>query len=162
MKLRDSNGYALCPTIKGVERISKTNWKQTWIHRKGRSLKDIALQYCGEHPEARKQIASKALPEYEGKPEIKETILHEEEKYWKLLERGSKIVVQLKQEELTGAKLCELHDTYGIDPTIVEDVLGKDLPQSVHDEYLNERAKLQAISRASQKKTVITVKNLSK
>lgn len=64
-------------------------------------------------------------------------IRREEERYIKLLERAPKIVKKwFAKREITGESLAALHHTHGIDPTTVEDVLGRDLESRLHDDYV--------------------------
>ncbi len=124
-----------------------------------KTSKEIALEYFSQNPEAKKQVIEKSghVQSYGGGTDIEGIIKKEEEKYFDLLFKARKIVLSLKPGELTGKKLCELHDTYGIDPTVVEDILDRDLSSSIHDEYLAEREKIKNLSRAAHKKEVIKV-----
>lgn len=159
MKLRDKDGYILPLTLKGLDRITNTDWKQTWKYRHGRSSKEIALQYFNNNPEAKQFVAEKyQCEQYEGKSEIKECIFKEEERYFKLLKGAANHISKISKGDIDGKKLCQLHDTYGIDPSVVEEILGENLPENIHDDYLLERNKIQAISKSAHKSVEIKIK----
>lgn len=130
-------------------------------------LKQICLDYFTKHPQAKSELINKAakLNEYEliyplieRKKEIEDVIFKEESNYFKLVKNAEKIVKNIKFEDLTGELLCKLHHTHGIDPCIVEDILNRDLPSKLHDEYRVEYEKHKNTGKLGLKKEIIQVK----
>lgn len=91
--------------------------------------------------------------------EISEIIKLEEVKYFDLLNKNT-VLVQTKYSDvskLTGEILSRLHHTHGCDPTMVEDILCIQLPESLHDEYLSNYQRHGQTGRGGLNKPVIKV-----
>jgi len=73
---------------------------------------------------------------------IARVIKKEEEKYQKMLKRNSRLIKKKYSDisKLDGKILSYLHHTHGCDPILLEGFLDQDLPQALHDAYLEEYA----------------------
>lgn len=69
-------------------------------------------------------------------PGVAEVVRREEESYARVMSRAPLVVEKwFRKRGLDGESLASLHHTHGIDPGIVEAILGCELSSSVHDDY---------------------------
>ncbi len=131
------------------------------------SLPDATCKWCGR---TRHEVRWGAEVGYEDNPpecikrpantefdvDIHDVILAEEKRFEALLSRAEKLSKEQDLSRLSGAELCKLHHTNGIDPSILESI-GVSISQVQHDEYMAEYSKHKATGKAGEKKQEIKI-----
>lgn len=166
--------------------------------RKPRDLKDVALEYCRKHPEARtsivaagrkldeaeyeahkrdhrftgsapwakciycgeprESVASNECKQYKPVPAIEHVIRKEEALFEKTLERAKKIAARIDLLTVTGEELAKIHNTHGVDPSMIEAALGVTLPESLVIAYAEAYEKHKATGKCGLVRKVIVAK----
>jgi hypothetical protein len=90
---------------------------------------------------------------------IVDVIVREEKLYSRTLSRCRDLVKKTFSvpEQVNAEALAMLYTTHGCDPSTVEDVLDCRIPEHVHSQYMELIERERALSRAAQKKEIITV-----
>lgn len=87
-------------------------------------------------------------------PDIKGVIRKEEQAYERMAARAKTLLSDETPTTLTGKRLAFIHQTHGIDPSMVETIVGV-LPESTHTAYAAEYHKHRLTGAARLKKAVI-------
>jgi len=91
-------------------------------------------------------------------PDIRGVIRAEEAKLAQNMERAKPIADSLDWATVTGAELAHIHQTYGIDPDMLECAAGRLFAPGLRDDYERAYEEHRAKGRASTKKVVLVAK----
>ncbi len=88
-------------------------------------------------------------------PDIAEVIRREEVSYARMVDRGRTLLAGEDPATITGERLSYIHQTHGIDPSVVESIIGL-IPEAAHMAYAEAYVKHKATGAAGLKlKTII-------
>ncbi len=99
------------------------------------------------NPHSRRECSVAAL-------DIAALIQREEQAFERMVERGRSLLAGENPLTITGETLSFIHQTHGIDPSVVESIIGL-IPESTHLAYSEAYEKHRATGAAGRKKTVV-------